>query len=106
MPVKDVTTKQFNTIVKNATKPVLVDFWAPWCGPCRAFAPTLKAVSEELQASIEVLRCNLDKEKSLAPRFHITSIPTLIIFKNGKPIHTIVGTISKRNLIKELNRFI
>ena len=106
MPVKDITTKQFKNVIKHSQNPILVDFWAPWCGPCRALKPTVEAVSKQFDGKLDVYRCNLDKERSLAARYDIASIPTIIIFKSGKPVHTIVGRLSKGALIKEIKPYL
>ena len=97
-----ITTADFDQIVAASDKPVLVDFWAPWCGPCRALGPIVEQVGEEMADRLAVYKCNVDDEGSLAQRFGIMSIPTLILFKNGEPAHTMVGSMPKADLVAEL----
>ena len=97
-----ITAAEFDSVIAGADKPVLVDFWAPWCGPCRALGPTVEQVSEEMADRLTVYKCNVDEEPDLATRFRIVSIPTLILFKGGRPVHTIVGNMPKPSLVSEL----
>ncbi len=97
-----ITTASFDSIIANSDKPVLVDFWATWCGPCRALGPIVEEISEEMADRLAVYKCDVDSEGDLAQRFRIVSIPTLIIFKGGEPVHTIVGGMSKQALVAEL----
>jgi len=98
----EITTADFDAIVTGSDKPVLVDFWASWCGPCRALGPIVEQVGEELADRLAVYKCNVDDEGSLAQRFGIMSIPTLILFKGGEVAHTMVGSMPKADLIAEL----
>lgn len=97
-----ITAAEFDSVITGSDKPVLVDFWAPWCGPCRALGPTVEQVSEEMADRLTVYKCNVDEEPDLATRFRIVSIPTLILFKGGQPVHTIVGNMPKPSLVSEL----
>ena len=99
---KAITGSDFDAVVTGSDKPVLVDFWAPWCGPCRALGPVIDQVSQEMSDRLAVYKCNVDDEADLATRFRIVSIPTLILFKGGKPVHTIVGNMPKPALVTEL----
>ena len=97
-----ITTAEFSSTISSADKPVLVDFWAPWCGPCRALGPVVEEISHEMADKLTVYKCNVDEEPDLATQFRIVSIPTLILFKDGKPIHTMVGNTPKPDLVAEL----
>ena len=99
---KAITSSDFDAVVTGSDKPVLVDFWAPWCGPCRALGPVIDQVSQEMSDRLDVYKCNVDDEPDLATRFRIVSIPTLILFKGGKPVHTMVGNMPKPSLVSEL----
>lgn len=97
-----LTASDFDQLVAGADKPVLVDFWAAWCGPCRPLGPVVEEVAEEMSERLDVYKCNVDEESELAQQFQIVSIPTLILFKGGKAVHTMVGSMPKADLIKEI----
>ena len=99
---KAITSIDFDSVVSSSAKPVLVDFWASWCGPCRALGPVVDQISQEMADRLTVYKCNVDDEPDLATRFRIVSIPTLILFKDGKPVHTMVGNMPKPALVSEL----
>ena len=98
MAVVTITLENFEAEVLQSTKPVLVDFWAPWCAPCRMLSPVIEELAEEL-TSIKVGKVNVDEEGELAQRYNIYSIPTIIIFENGKPIKQISGFVPKQRLL-------
>ena len=99
---QEITTATFDSIIANADKAVLVDFWATWCGPCRALGPIVEQVGDEMADRLDVYKCNVDDESDLAQRFRIMSIPTLILFTGGEPVHTMVGSMPKADLIAEI----
>jgi len=96
-----VTKENFNDVLA-AQVPVLVDFWAPWCGPCRMVAPVVEGISEELGEKAVVGKVNVDEQPELASRFGVMSIPTLAVFKNGRLAGTMVGVRSKQDILKLL----
>ncbi|MDE2222372.1 MAG: thioredoxin [Candidatus Omnitrophica bacterium] len=95
--------KNFEAEVVNATQPVLVDFWAEWCGPCKMIAPIIEQLSVELQGKMKIAKVNVDESPQLAGEFNVMSIPTLLIFKGGKPVDQIVGAMPKDRLLAKLN---
>jgi len=95
----NVTKANFETEVVNSAKTVLLDFWATWCGPCRMIAPTVEAVAEE-NPDVLVGKVNVDEEPELARAFGITSIPTLVVMKDGKTVRQAVGVQTKEQILK------
>ena len=97
-----ITAANFDDIINNSDKAVLVDFWASWCGPCRALGPVIEQVAEGLSEKIVLYKCNVDDEGDLAMRFNVVSIPTLILFKGGQPVLTMMGNQAKAALESQL----
>lgn len=93
-----ITEKNFEAEVLNSEKPVLIDFWASWCGPCRMLAPTVAEIAEEQADKIKVGKINVDEEPGLAAKYGVMSIPTVMIFKEGKVTNTAVGVRPKDQL--------
>lgn len=102
--VAEISEKLFETEVLNSELPVLLDFFAPWCGPCRALAPVLEELSKDpdYKDKVKILKLNVDENAELAKKYNIRSIPTLILFKNGSQLTTVSGGKSKSELIKIL----
>ncbi len=100
---RDVSDSNFEQEVIQASKPVLVDFWAPWCGPCRMVAPIVEELAEEYEGRVEFVKLNTDDNPNTASKFGIRSIPTLLVFKDGKPVGTIVGFRPKSDLKERLD---
>lgn len=99
MSVQNITNENFDEIVLRSDKPVLVDFWAEWCGPCQALAPTIEEVARE-QTAVKVGKVNVDNEPELARQYRIMSIPTLIVFRDGEPVRREVGGRSKEEILE------
>jgi thioredoxin 1 len=97
------TDSSFDQDVLNADTPVLVDFWAEWCGPCRVMAPTVDAVADEYSGKVKVGKLNVDDNGATAMRYNIRGIPTLLLFKGGKVVEQRVGAIGKAEVLKMLN---
>ena len=90
--------KTFDEAV-NGDKPVLVDFWATWCGPCNMLAPTIEEVADEMQGKAHVFKVDIDESRDIAARYHISSVPTLMLFKNGEPVKKNVGAVPKHAVL-------
>ncbi len=104
--IANVTAETFDEIVGAADGPVLVDFWAEWCGPCKMIAPILDEIAAEHEGSISIAKVNVDEAGELAQRFEVMSIPTLIVFTNGEPAKKMVGASGKAKLLEDLAEFI
>ena len=106
MATTKVTTADFEAVVLKSTTPVLVDFWAEWCGPCRAVGPIFEEISNEHGDKLKIVKLNTDEEGAIAMKYGISSIPTMNVFVNGEVVKTIVGAKPKPALLKDLESYI
>lgn len=104
--VRHLTDATFDEEVKSSEQPVLVDFWAEWCGPCKMIAPILEEIANQQAGRLTLGKLDIDQNLDTARRFEVMSIPTLILFKDGEPVHRLVGARSKAQLEKELETFL
>ena len=104
--VIDVTDQDFEEEVIKSTLPVLLDFWAPWCGPCRMVAPIVDKLAEMYDGRFKFCRLNVDENPQTAAKYSIMSIPTLMFFKNGEAVDTVVGAVPERTLQSKIDELI
>ncbi|MFY9553970.1 MAG: thioredoxin [Blastocatellia bacterium] len=104
--VKEVSDSSFKHEVLESEKPVLVDFWAAWCGPCRMLAPTIEAIAEQYSESAAVVKLNVDDNPSTAEAYSIKSIPTLILFSSGKEVERVIGAANKEAISRMIQKYI
>jgi len=100
--INEVTDTNFQAEVLENDKPVLVDFWAPWCGPCRIVAPHLEELAGERE-DLRIVKLNVDDNPQTAAQYNVMSIPMLLLFKNGQPVHQIIGAMPKSRLVQEID---
>lgn len=106
MGARDVTDATFDTEVLASSKPIMVDFWAEWCGPCRAVSPILDQIATEHSDKIEVVKLNVDENPDTAMKYQITSIPTMKVFRGGEVVKTVIGAKPKPALEADLAEFL
>ncbi len=102
----EVTDSSFEQEVLKSDLPVLVDFWAPWCGPCRAIAPVVEELSGDYQSKLKVVKCNVDDNPKVPGKYGIRAIPTLIIFKDGNVSDQITGAVAKTQIAAAINKVV
>lgn len=102
--VRDVSDSDFQAQVLSATVPTLVDFWAPWCGPCKSIAPVLEELAKEFAGKLQILKLNVDDNPRTPSQYNVRGIPNLIIFKNGEVVDQIVGAVPKDQLQAALTK--
>ena len=100
--IAHLTTESFKATVTSSTTPVLVDFWAPWCGPCKAIAPILEELATEFDGKLTIAKVNIDEHDAVATEYNVRAIPTMILFKDGKVAETLVGMMPKATLKAKL----
>jgi thioredoxin 1 len=100
--IANLTTESFKSAVTTSATPVLVDFWAPWCGPCKAIAPVLEELAIELDGKLKIAKVNIDDHDTIAAEYGVRAIPTMILFKGGKVAETLVGMMPKAALKAKL----
>jgi thioredoxin 1 len=106
MPVQTLTDDTFNEAVGSADTPLLVDFWAEWCGPCKQIAPILEELATEQEGRLNVGKLNIEENLRVAQEYSVMSIPTLILFKGGEPVARLVGAKPKGALLQELSAYL
>lgn len=106
MSVTEVSDSNFDKEVIQSDVPVLVDFWAPWCGPCKSIAPIIEELSKEYNGRLKVVKVNVDENKEAAMRFNVRGIPNLILFKGGESQEQIVGAVAKQEIVSAIDKVV
>lgn len=106
MTIENVTDNSFNKDVIQSSFPVLVDFWAPWCGPCRIISPVLDEIASEYKNILKVVKVNTDENPTISSDYGIRSIPTVMMFIEGEKVDTVIGAVPKSTLINSIEKYI
>ncbi len=101
--VRDITDGDFEKEVLQSSEPVMIDLWAPWCGPCRMIAPIVDKLAETYDGKVKDLRLNIDDNPQTAVKYHVMSIPTLLFFKDGEAVDTVVGAVPERMIAPKID---
>ena len=104
--VNDLADADFEKEVLKSSVPVLVDFWAPWCGPCKSIAPVIEQLAQEYEGKLKVVKINVDQNKEAAMRYNVRGIPNLILFKNGDSVEQMVGAVAKQELVTAIDKVV
>ncbi len=104
--VTEITDKSFEEDVLKSNMPVMLDLWAPWCGPCRMVAPLVEKLSGDYQGKVKFCKMNVDQNPDIAAKYHVMSIPTLLFFKDGKVVDTVIGAVPERTLKPKIENIV
>ena len=104
--VKEITQDQFESEVMEESKPVLVDFWAPWCGPCKTLGPVLEELAKDNEGRLKVVKVNVDENQDLAQKYDVMSIPTMFVFKDGQLVDSFMGAMNKQALSEKIEQYL
>ncbi|MCP4545655.1 MAG: thioredoxin [bacterium] len=102
--IRDLDVNSFDMVIQESQVPVLVDFWADWCGPCKAMEPMLEEISGLMGSKVKFVKVNVDEARRIAIRYHVQSVPTLLVFDKGRPVDTITGVPPRFNLVSRIEK--